>query len=310
MLKLPLLILPLFLTLLPAPITGALSDHFKAAPTKDSAHSIPGIDFIYLINLDNRPDKYEKVSANLASYKITPFRFSAIYGKSLSKTLFQDVALKYHSWMTNMPASQLQAKNISFLYVDSMNGTGEAYTCAHMTRSRLANCLNHLSVLYDAYNSGYETIWVMEDSIQIVQNPNTLTSLLKKLTILVPDWEVLFTDSGIENEFTYTKKKDPYHCRPDMPSISINSYSYARRTINSLFSWEGPRFGAQSYIINRSGMAKILAYFEENKIFLTYDGEFIYLPVNAVRLNNPVVTFFYPTIEESTQSSGSSTSSG
>ncbi|MFI5334690.1 MAG: hypothetical protein ACHQT8_05960 [Chlamydiales bacterium] len=48
--------------------------------------------------------------------------------------------------------------------------------------------LSHLSILQDAFDSGYETIWVMEDDIEVVRNPTfsptssiSLTNWLEKM---------------------------------------------------------------------------------------------------------------------------------
>lgn len=278
-------------------LEAALFDHLTPPQGKDSGHSIPGIDYIYMINLDIRPEKFQKSLQQLKPYNITPYRFSAVYGKLLSSEVFEDIMLKYQPWMKKMEAVEYNKKTASFVKVKKMEKTGAPYACIHMTPGYAGSFLSHLSLLKDGLDSGYETIWILEDDIQVVKDPNSLSSLIKELDILVPDWDVLFTDSGMQKTLNQNTLK--YHRRPDMPYISPNSFNYRRRQINKTFSWEGPRYGTQSYIVRKSGMKKILDYFQENGLFLVYDVEFMYLPINAIRLNSPVVTDMLETVSDS-----------
>ena len=70
-----------------------------------------------------------------------------------------------------------------------------------MSRGEIGIALSHLSVLQDAYDSGYETIWVMEDDIKIVSDPNMLSELIGELDVLLGkgNWDILFTDQDIRN---------------------------------------------------------------------------------------------------------------
>ena len=68
-------------------------------------------------------------------------------------------------------------------------------------RGTIGIVLSHLSVLQDALDSGYDTIWVMEDDIQIIRNPRKLSKLIAKLDALVGKngWDVLYTDQDSKN---------------------------------------------------------------------------------------------------------------
>ncbi len=287
-------VLFLLFTLLPSLLMCDLADRLKPALNKDPYSRMYGIDYIYMINQDNRPDLYVNARAALVAYGIKPYRFSAVSEQDISPGLLRDISLKYQPWMTNFQVSQCQDTDPLFARIDKMESIGEPYTCLRMTKGTAANWLSHLSVLQDAMLSGHQTIWVLEDAIQVLQDPNILISLMNELGLIVPDWDILFTDSGIQYLHPINLETDPDYRRPDMSLLSSNSYRYMRRPISIHFSWEGPRHGAQSYIIKRSGIEKILNYFKENGLFLPYDAEFTYLPLKAIRLNDPVVTFFYP----------------
>lgn len=278
-------------------LQGDLVDHLKSIPQDKVSFSLPGIDFIYLINLDERPDLYAKTLKELDPFSIKPYRFSAICERLLQPWDFRDISLKYQRGMGNFRATSVQAEDPVFVPVTNMQTINEPYVYVHMTRDKAANYLSHISVINDAFRSGYETVWILEDTIQVAQNPRVLTSLINELDILAPDWDVLFTDSGIPFMPTTNMLSDFDHRRPDMPFPAADSYAYRRRPLSTKFSWDGPRFGAYSYILRKSGMQKILQYFQENGLFLPFDAEFIYIPVNAFRVNRPIVTYFYPPLK-------------
>src|SRR5207237_6605093 len=73
---------------------------------------------------------------------------------------------------------------------------GKTYFVHCMALGAIGCSLSHISVLQDAYDSGYETIWVMEDDVEVLDDPHRLSDLVSELDTLVgPDrWDVLFTD--------------------------------------------------------------------------------------------------------------------
>ena len=77
-----------------------LKDHLKKAEGKTDTHTMRNIDFIYMINLDQRPEKYAMSLQYLSQYDIHPYRFSAINGWELSLEGILDVGLKFTPGMT------------------------------------------------------------------------------------------------------------------------------------------------------------------------------------------------------------------
>jgi GR25 family glycosyltransferase involved in LPS biosynthesis len=144
-----------------------------------------------------------------------------------------------------------------------------------MARGPIGIVLSHLSVLKDAYDSGYNTIWVMEDDVQVIQNPHLISSLIEELDGLVgrKHWDILFTDQDIKD-----KKGNYIICRSYAPRPNFSPSDPARfartQKVGSKFRKIGARYGAQSMIINRSGMKKLLDFFYRYDIFLPYDMDF------------------------------------
>ncbi|PCI91143.1 hypothetical protein COB11_08655, partial [Candidatus Aerophobetes bacterium] len=81
-------------------IHAELVDYLKKADGKGTNHNIRNIDFIYMINLDKRPEKFELSKKQLDKYGITPYRFSAVNGWELPIEAIHAVGLKYQPGMT------------------------------------------------------------------------------------------------------------------------------------------------------------------------------------------------------------------
>ena len=80
-------------------LEASVEDHFKPALNKSGAHSIENIDFIYMINLDQRPEKFERCIQQLHPYGVYPYRFSAVNGWELTLEAIQDVGVKFSADM-------------------------------------------------------------------------------------------------------------------------------------------------------------------------------------------------------------------
>lgn len=267
---------------------GALQDHLKPAEGKGDDHKIKNIDFIYMINLDKRPQKYALSKQYLKKYGINPYRFSAINGWELSIEEIHDVGLKYQPGMTPLLATTFVVEEgVKIGSHEFMKEYGKTYFC-HCTPLGAIGCaLSHISILQDAYDSGYETIWVMEDDIEILDDPHQLSDLIDELDacVGVHHWDVLFTDC---NYRVGVGKYSPAYGvakRPDTDCSQQERYSdkYTQTTqINDHFRKIGARFGTTSMVIRRSGIIKLLEFAKTRNIYLAYDLE-NYLPAGIQR---------------------------
>ena len=274
-------------------IHAELMNHLKAAPNKSADHSMPGIDFIYMINLDQRPEKFDFSKRQLALYGIEPYRFSAVNGWELTLEQINDIGLKYSPLMNG------DFLGTSYLSEDFLpehgliSNYGQAYFCHCMARGTIGIALSHISILKDAYDSGYETIWVMEDDIEVLQDPNKLSELIQELDDAVGknNWDILFSDTDIRDSEGFHVSTCAAARRPDYDVFS-SEHNYSEVTyINNTFKKVGARFGATSMIVRRSGMKKLLQFYMNHGIFLPYDMDYI-LPrgIKLYSLNEDIVS--------------------
>lgn len=263
-------------------LSAGIEQYFKKPTNKTHGHTIRNVDFIYTINLDERPEKFESCVNQLKPYGITPFRFSAVNGWKLPLEVINAVGVKYTSgmpkdlWGTSYDLGKEPHHEI-------MSVMGRNYFRHCMSRGAVAIALSHLSVLQDAYNSGYNTIWVMEDDIQIIQNPHYISGLIDTLDALVGKngWDILFTDQDTKNQKGVYVPCTGFARRPNFSPSNPARFA-ARQNVGKDFRKIGARYGAYSMIVRRSGMKKILDFIKRYQIFLPYDMEF-YLP-NDIQL--------------------------
>jgi GR25 family glycosyltransferase involved in LPS biosynthesis len=264
-----------------------IEDHLKKAEGKLYIHKMRNIDFIYMINLDQRPEKFEAASQQFHNYGIYPYRFSAVNGWELSLEAINDVGLKYRPGMMPLKATFYPLEAHGMPRYEFMREFGRTYFCHKMARGSIGCALSHISILKDAWDSGYETIWVLEDDIEVIGDPRIIPDLINKLNSLIgkENWDVLFTDQN------YRQPNGQYLIahgaaeRPDMDCSLKERYS-EKYTINQEISRDfrriSARFATHSMIIQRSGIKKLLEFALTHKIFSAYDLE-NYLPPGIKR---------------------------
>ncbi|MBS0620570.1 MAG: glycosyltransferase family 25 protein [Verrucomicrobia bacterium] len=271
-----------------------LERFFHKAPNKLAVHAIDNIDFIYMINLDERPEKYLLSAGSFAPHGIFPYRFSAVNGWKLSFEVFNAIGMQFARWLIPgrlMATVMRTAEGEIHPSHELIEESGTSYFGFGMSKGSIGIVLSHLSVLQDAYDSGFETIWVMEDDVYPTSNPWQIPCLIDKLDFIDPDWDILFTDTD-----TIDKQGRKVPCRalavrPNMPMPSLESYLEQFYQVNAEFSRTGMRYGAYSMIIRRSGMEKILSHFKTYGIFLPYDMDYWLVPdLKMYTVNKEIVT--------------------
>jgi len=268
-----------FPLLLIAQLFGDIESHLKSASDKGEEHSMRNIDFIYMINLDQRPEKWERSIQQLAPYGIQPYRFSAVNGWELTFADLEEVGLKFAPGMEGGFMGTCYPPEAKFEPSHEMISIyGRTYFSHCMARGTIGIVLSHVSVLQDAYDAGYETIWVMEDDIEVIQDPRLIPDLIDQLDDAVGrgNWDILFTDrdqraaSGSYSIVYWAS------LRPDYLSYGPGANDYTlNRQVSPVFRRIGARYGAHSMIIRRSGMQKLLRFFKAHRVFLPYDIEYV-----------------------------------
>jgi len=275
---------------------GDLVDRLKNAEEKSDIHIMRNIDFIYMINLDKRPEKFAQASGELHQYGIFPYRFSAINGWELSVEAINDVGLKCAKGMEQLLATSYPIEMGGEPLHDYMGQVGRAYFVHGMAKGTIGCSLSHISILKDAWDSNYETIWVLEDDITVLRNPNMLSDLIDQLDVQVgkENWDVLFTDQNYRlAEGKYLIASGAAE-RPDMDCSLEARYSpcyTSTHQISSDFRKITARFATHSMIIRRSGIKKLLEWSLAHHIYLPYDLEnYLPLGINRYSLTYDVVS--------------------
>lgn len=255
-----------------------VEDHLRLHFDKSVMQSIEGVDFIYLINLDERPEKWQRSIHQLALYGIIPCRFPAVNGWKLSLDTINDVGLVFSRTMQGgfMGTSYHRDGDFQPSH-EAIAHEGQTYFCHCLSRGAIGIFLSHLSILQDAWDSGYETIWIMEDDIDVCKDPSILSSLIQKLDACDRNWDILFTDRDIKGRDGRYVPNFWAGRRPDFFPVEPNRYDY-RADISEDFFKVGSRSGAHSMIIRRCGISKLLQFCKAHQIFFPYDMEYILPP--------------------------------
>lgn len=266
-------------------LSGGVQEYFKPAPDKEAGHNMRNIDFIYTINLDRRPEKFAHCVSELSPYGITPYRFSAVNGWELSLEDLNSLGVEFAPWMKkNIMGTCYPVDGDGTPIHSLISVVGKKYFSHCMSRGAIGIVLSHLSVLQDAYDAGYETIWVMEDDIKVIKDPHLISELIDKLDALTgkKGWDILFTDQDTKNRLGEYVPCRGHAQRPNFSPTNPSRFLEEPVVVSPDFKMINARFGAYSMIVRRAGMKKILDFIKLYKVFLPYDMEF-YLP-NKMRL--------------------------
>ena len=264
-----------------------LTKQFKTFEKEKKTNQINNIDFIYIINLDHRPERFQKCLRQFQRYQIDPQRFSAIYGWELSQENFNDIGIKvtadtqFDRPVHFRPASWQDRPEF-------ITSSSIGKTCVHFTMAggALGCYLSHLSILADAYKQGYETIWILEDDFTLEGDPHQLSEYIHKLDHLPDalDWDILYTDDDsyytLDNIIGQLQGENaPYYgeclVRPNLP---LSSIQIDRQPIGSDFFKISGRAQTHSMVLRRSGIKKILDFLEPRGIFRPYDMDVAFIP--------------------------------
>ncbi len=268
------------------PCDAAIEPHLRKVEHRHPLKQIKNIDCIYLLNLDERPEKFHACMSQLAPYGIFPERVSSIYGWRLTKETLDEIGLVLTPGMkmqlvflTSEVMIECRRKKCEINEIPLEDLYGQTIFSAWTSLGAVGCTLSHLSAIKDGYDAGYEAIWVMEDDIHVDENPRQLTKLIAKLDDLVgpAGWDVLYTDCIFERCKTEGSlvKALPWMWRPDVPlEPKVQDY----HEVGADFVKIGNRIGAHSLVIRRCGMKKILDFYRKHQIYVPYDHELSLIP--------------------------------
>lgn len=268
----------LFVLLGKISLSAGIIDHLKPIGPKKGDHSFGPIDCVYIINLDQRPEKYEHCLRELQPYGIKPFRFSAVNGwEDLTLEIINDLGVKYEKGMDcGFMASCYEPNEeaeLGFSVVHQMIDTvGKVYFVHCLSQGAIGIALSHLSVIQDAYDCGYEMIWIFEDDIKVVKDPKILIDYIDELnkTVGKDGWDMFFTDRDIRNANNQYTPASGYARRPNYKPANMHRFRINKK-ISSNIRRLGARFGCHSMILQRSAMEKLLNFYKEYQLYHPID---------------------------------------
>ncbi len=278
---------------------AGIEDHYKKMADKKGCIPPRNIDYVYMINLDQRPERWNRATKDLAAYAIFPERFSGIYGWTIPVDALNDISLKFEPGMWSgrewvMVFRPEKDGMPDFIWLDA-SWYGKSCFSGWTVKGTIGCSLSHLSVLKDAYDSGYETVWILEDDIVIHEDPHLLSDRIEELDELVgPDgWDVLYTDFDylVVDPSRTLAEQIPHMWRPDMAGLDIR-FLAEHTDLGETFMRIGSRFRAHSILYRRAGIEKILNFYRERNNFLPYDQELALVPgIRTFVLKKPIVSY-------------------
>jgi len=253
-----------------------IEQNLKPCLNKENVNTIDGIDFIYMINMDARPEKFLESIEQLQKYDIIPYRFSAVNGWEIPIEIIQKLGVIFKPGMKEgLLGTYYNPENNGKPSHEIIHQVGKPYLSHCLSRGAIGIVLSHLSILKDAIDSGYETIWVMEDDIDIKNDPHILSRFINDLDVMYgrDGGDVLFTDPDTKNN---NNEYVPCFGAPKRPNFTPKNPRRfkKRRNITIDLKQIGARFGAYSMIIRKSGIKKIYNFINDYSLFLPYDLEF------------------------------------
>lgn len=274
---------------------GSFEDCFKKCLHKRAYHDIAGVDYIYMINAKKDLSLFRRQKKAFAKYNIVPYRFNAVDPDSLTYKAISNIGVKAFNTKYEWEALCIKKYKKGWLMAPKiMRDANATYFGLNMNMDKIARNLDFLSVIYDAYKSKKNCVWIMEDDVDIVVDPNILTGYLIALRTNDSKWDVLYTDAA--DQVSYASNEDVFiDCaRPD---VDLNALEYYRpkpdepRTMDSDVSKASFRVYSYSFLLSRDGMKKILSYYHKHRFFIPFSLEMQLIPnMHVYSLREPIVT--------------------
>lgn len=244
--------------------------YLKQLHVSNQPSGLDGIDCMYSINLDARIEKWKRVSSIFIEKGLNVNRVSGVNGYIISEDEKRELSGSY--------APRLRTTQIGCL-------------------------LSHLSIIHDAYKRNFDTIWVMEDDIECVDNIQQIPALLKELKTLDPQWDIFYTDTDMRYPaHSYVSSSYYFHPRPDQ-QLNLEEYNQPRINISKNLMRIRHRWGTHSMIISKQGIEKIRNYFQTWYLWEPIDVDLHYIPnIREYACTHDIVTNWTESTSDTTKS--------
>lgn len=245
---------------------------FKTSQEVYPSSFLKRVDSVYVLNLDERPEKWEMTYQRLIPYGIGFHRFSAINGEKFSKEVWD------RFWEGQRCSSKQALREIKQRFI----------------KGKLGCILTHLSALQDSYDRGYQCVWILQDDIEVLGDPRLIDGYIDQLNLLDPDWGLLFTDLDMrqyENPSRPWKADGISKCARHDQKAMPEAWYHERDDISKDFQTIRSRWGFHSVVVSRRGMEQILNYFKHVRIHTTFDADIHFVPdLKKYGLKTPLIS--------------------
>jgi GR25 family glycosyltransferase involved in LPS biosynthesis len=221
-----------------------LVKYLKPIEIAETESGVEGVDCIYVINLDERPEKWERMQKICSEQGLKVNRVSGINGWKLDDGIIAEISGSY-------PLEPIKGK--------------------------IGCILSHLSVMKDAFDRQFNMIWIMEDDVDFLESVEKIPPLLKELSKIDRDWDIFYTDIDFRNAKGEHVPSVDVCIRPDQYAYSAKYYR-KRKIINREIMQIHQRFGMHSVIISHRGLKKIIDYFSHVYYWSPIDVDIHYIP--------------------------------
>lgn len=226
------------------PFESPTVKYLKSTEISELSSGIDSIDCIYVINLDTRLEKWQRMKALFDERGVHGNRVSGVRGIAIPEEIQQELAGPYP---------------------------------IRLPKGALGCLLSHISVIKDAYERGFNRIWVFEDDVEFHEDVRQIPELLANLSEIDPSWDVFYTDVDSKNGQGNPILSLGSDFRPDQRYHPLEYYTQRRLVSNNIMKI-GQRFGLYSFIVSRGGMKKILDYFTHVYLWTAVDVDIHYIP--------------------------------
>lgn len=224
-------------------ITSPL-EHLTSVEITEAESGIAPVDCLYVINLDERWERWEQTLQMCRQYGLHPNRVSAVNGWRIPEQVQCDLAFPH----------------------------------PRRLKGGVLGCLlSHLSVLSDAKQRNFDLIWVLEDDVEILEDPRLLTEMLSTLSLLDPEWDIFYTDVDSRAPDKGYVRSLGSDFRPGEKVYSAVYYQ-KRFVMNEDIMQIRSRFGTYSMMVSSRGVRKILDYFSIRPVWTAIDIDIHYIP--------------------------------
>lgn len=228
---------------------SSLASFLKPIDLLEEGSGLEGIDCIYVINLKERPERWNLIQEQFVGQNLLANRVDAVNGWKIPLAQRNELIDPRLSTSRNL----------------MLNG-GE-----------IGCLLSHLSIYQDALDRGFEVIWVCEDDVKIKENVKNIPSLVEELFWLDPDWDLLYTEHTM---FGATLQRH----RPEQKPYKAHS-----EDISATLAKTHGRFGTHSMILSRKGLEKIMSYYYSRYFWTPIDVDLHYIELREYSIKEGIV---------------------